>query len=203
MRDKSAASTVLRETDALIVVDVQIDFLPNGNLPVACGHAVVEPLNRYLRLFGRKRLPVVATRDWHPADHCSFQEHGGPWRIHCVHETPGAEFASGLQLPPDTLIVSKGTESEQEAYSGFQATGLDLAANLQSLGVTRLFIGGLATDYCVRHTVLDAMHAGFDVCLLQDAIRAVEVAPGDGAAAIREMCERGARTVTLEQLADA
>lgn len=203
MRDDTAARIALDITDALVVVDVQIDFLPDGSLPVTRGHEVVEPLNRYLRLFARKRLPVIATRDWHPAEHCSFQKHGGPWPIHCVNDTPGAKFAPALQLPPETLIVSKGSESSQEAYSGFQTAELDLAFHLRSLGVTRLFIGGLATDYCVRQTVLDALSAGFDVFLLQDAIRGVEVKPGDGAAAIDEMRKRGAVAVTLEQLKGA
>jgi nicotinamidase/pyrazinamidase len=203
MRDSPAARNVLRKSDALIVVDVQIDFLPSGSLPVIRGQEVVEPLNRYLHLFGRKQLPVIATRDWHPDNHCSFQKHGGPWPVHCVIGSPGARFAPDLQLPPDTFIISKGTDRNQEAYSGFQASGTDLAVMLRSLGVIRLFIGGLATDYCVRYTALDALSAGFDVCLLQDAIRAVEVKPGDGAAAIHEMCKRGAVLITLEQLADA
>lgn len=192
-----------RKGDALIVVDVQRDFLPGGSLAVPRGDEVVAPLNRCLRIFEKRRLPVFATRDWHPADHCSFRRQGGRWPDHCVVGTPGAEFAPGLEFPPDTRIVSKDTESEQETYSGFQATETNLAGRLRELGVTRLFIGGIATDYCVLFTVLDALAAGFDVCLLVDAIRPVEVVAGDGEAAVREMQARGAVPVVVEQLADA
>lgn len=203
MRDKSAATIALRKGDALVVVDVQRDFLPHGRLPVARGDEVVEPLNRYLKLFEQKGLPVYATRDWHPANHCSFRTRGGRWPVHCVAHSPGAEFAAGLQLTPNTLVVSKAIEQNREAYSGFETSGTGLAAALREREVTRLFVGGLATDYCVYHTVMDALSLGFQVCLLEDAIRAVEVNTGDGAAATRDMRERGALVVTLEQIADA
>jgi nicotinamidase/pyrazinamidase len=199
-KNKSVAP---RSGDALIVVDVQRDFLPGGSLAVAHGDEVVAPLNHYMRIFERKGLPVFATRDWHPTDHCSFRERGGRWPVHCVVDTPGAEFAPGLELPTYTRIVSKDTEPDQETYSGFQAMETDLAGRLRELGVSRLFIGGIATDYCVLFTVLDALAAGFEVCLLEDAIRPVEVVAGDGEAAIREMQARGAEPVALEQLADA
>ena len=196
-------SVTPRSGDALIVVDVQRDFLPGGSLDVAHGDAVVAPLNRYMRIFECKGLPVFATRDWHPTDHCSFRGQGGRWPDHCVVDTPGAEFAPGLEFPAHTRIVSKDTEPVQETYSGFQAVEMDMAGRLMELGVKRLFIGVIATDYCVLFTVLDAMAAGFEACLLVDAIRPVEVVAGDGEAAIREMRGRGAVPVTLEQLADA
>jgi nicotinamidase/pyrazinamidase len=198
-KNKSVAP---RSGDALIVVDVQRDFLPGGSLAVAHGDEVVAPLNHYMRIFERKGLPVFATRDWHPTDHCSFRERGGRWPVHCVVDTPGAGFAAGLEFPTHTRIVSKDTEPGQETYSGFQATETNLAGRLRELGVNRLFIGGIATDYCVLFTVLDALAAGFEVCLLEDAIRPVEVVAGDGEAAIREMQGRGAVPVALEQLAD-
>ena len=181
----------LRSGDALIVVDVQNDFLPGGALGVAAGDAVLEPLNRCIDAFERRGLPIVATRDWHPPNHCSFQARGGPWPPHCVAGTPGAEFAPGLSLPRGARIVSKATRSDEEAYSAFQGTGLGV--QLRELGCTRVFIGGLATDYCVRATALDARAAGFDVVVLADAVRSVDVEPGDGQRALEEMSAHGVR----------
>ncbi len=184
--------------DALLIVDVQNDFLPGGNLAVPAGDAVIPVLNRAITLFGWHALPVYATRDWHPADHCSFAAQGGPWPPHCVAGTPGAAFASSLALPPTAHIVSKATTAEKDAYSGF--AGTDLAEQLRAQHVTRLFIGGLATDYCVLNTVRDALAQGFRVVLLLDAIRAVEVKPGDGQAAIDEMVARGAEPVLFSAI---
>ncbi len=188
----------LQPGDALIVVDVQKDFLPGGALAVPEGDAVIAPLNAWIARFRAAGLPVIATRDWHPPNHCSFREQGGPWPVHCVADTPGAAFADDLQLPEDAWIVSKATEAEREAYSGFQDT--DLAERLKAAGVRRLFVGGLATDYCVRNTVKDALANGFTVFLLTDAIRAVNVNPGDGDRAIAEMTAAGAVPVTLDDL---
>ncbi|MBI2104107.1 MAG: isochorismatase family protein, partial [Candidatus Omnitrophica bacterium] len=157
--------------DALMVVDVQNDFLPGGSLAVPEGDAVVPVLNRYLEAFKERGLPVVASRDWHPPGHCSFKDQGGPWPAHCMMGTPGAAFAPALALPPTALIISKGSDPERDAYSGFQGT--DLHERLRLLGAQRLFVGGLATDYCVRETVQDALARGYAVILLQDAIRAV------------------------------
>ena len=190
----------LKPGDALVIVDVQNDFLPGGALPVPEGDRVVPVLNEYIHRFRTAGLPIVATRDWHPPDHCSFQAQGGPWPPHCVQGTPGADFAPGLELPEDALIVSKATKPDQEAYSGFQGTDLD--ARLREMGVRRLFIGGLATDYCVKQTVLDALRLGYRVYLLTDAIRAVDVQPGDGDAAIDEMLRAGALPLTLSDLAE-
>ena len=188
----------LQPGDALIVVDVQKDFLPGGALAVPEGDAVIAPLNIWIARFQATGLPVIATRDWHPPKHCSFREQGGPWPAHCVADTPGAAFADDLQLPEDAWIVSKATEASREAYSGFQGT--DLAERLKAAGVRRLFVGGLATDYCVRNTVKDALANGFAVLLLIDAIRAVNVNPGDGDRAIAEMTAAGAVPVTLDDL---
>ncbi len=190
----------LKPGDALVIVDVQNDFLPGGALPVPQGDGVVPVLNEYIHRFRQAGLPIVATRDWHPPDHCSFRDRGGPWPAHCVQGTPGAEFAPGLELPDDALVVSKATEPDQEAYSGFQGTDLD--ARLRAMGVRRLFVGGLATDYCVKQTVLDALRLGYQVYLLTDAIRAVDVHPGDGEAAIDEMRRAGALPLTLSDLAE-
>ncbi len=188
----------LEAGDALVIVDVQNDFLPGGHLAVPEGDAVIAPLNAYIERFAQQERPIVATRDWHPADHCSFREQGGPWPPHCVAGTPGAEFAAALRLPASAWIVSKATQPDQEAYSGFEGT--DLAERLRQAGVRRLFVGGLATDYCVKNTVLDALREGFAVFLLRDAIRAVNVNPGDGERAIDEMTAAGAIPITLADL---
>jgi nicotinamidase/pyrazinamidase len=195
----TSSSIRLQSGDALIAVDVQNDFLPGGNLAVPQGDAVVPALNRYLAAFAAHALPVFATRDWHPPNHCSFAAQGGIWAPHCVAATRGAEFAGGLALPRTTVIVSKAAAPESDAYSGFGGT--DLAARLRSGGVTRLFIGGLATDYCVLNTVLDALAEGFEVLLLADAIRAVDVKPGDGVCALDEMQRLGARALRYGDLA--
>ena len=179
--------------DALIVVDVQNDFLPGGALAVARGDEVIAPLNRWARAFADAGLPVFATRDWHPADHCSFKAQGGPWPPHCVAGTPGAAFASSLKLPPATQIISKATTPGQDAYSGFGGT--DLAERLERAGVRRVLVGGLATDYCVLNTVLDARKAGFEVLVPESAVRAVDVQPGDGARALERMKQAGAKIV--------
>jgi len=189
----------LRPGDALILVDVQTDFLPGGALAVADGDAVVPVLNGYLARFGRLGLPIYATRDWHPPNHCSFQAQGGPWPPHCIAESAGARFAPGLRLPPATRVISKATTAERDAYSGFEGTDLD--AQLREQQVQRLWIGGLATDYCVLNTVRDALRHDYRVWLLVDAVRAVNVQPRDGEAAIAEMLRLGARAAELGGIA--
>jgi nicotinamidase/pyrazinamidase len=176
--------------DALIVVDVQRDFLPGGALGVPDGDAVLAPLNAWSEAFARVGAAVYATRDWHPPDHCSFRAQGGPWPPHCVAGTPGAEPAAVLRLPPGAGVISKAERRDRDAYSGFDGT--DLADRLRVAGITRLWVGGLATDYCVRATVLDARRLGFEVVVLGDAVRAVDVKPGDGARALIEMQAAGA-----------
>jgi len=187
--------------DALIIVDVQQDFLPGGALPVDGGDRIIPVLNRYIERFRRLGLPIVATRDWHPPNHCSFLTQGGPWPPHCVAGTPGARFSETLQLPQDTIIISKASDPEQEAYSGFQHT--DLESRLRRMGVKRLFIGGLATDYCVLNTVREALARGFEVFLLTDAIRAVNASPGDEQKALQEMQRLGVQPMTVDELARA
>ncbi len=189
-----------QDGDALLIVDVQNDFLPGGSLAVAQGDQVVGVLNDYIAVFSRQGLPIYATRDWHPANHVSFQPQGGPWPPHCIAATEGAAFTPDLRLPAGQYtVISKATRADKDAYSGFE--GIDLAAQLHAAGVRRLFIGGLATDYCVLNTVRDALRAGFAVLLLEDAIRAVNVQPEDGAKAVAEMCAAGAVTATLTELA--
>jgi nicotinamidase/pyrazinamidase len=191
--------TTLHPGDALLVVDVQRDFLPGGSLGVPSGDAVIPALNRYLKAWHDRGLPVFATRDWHPPSHCSFRDQGGPWPPHCVAGTSGAEFAPDLDLPRDVVVISKGDAADRDAYSGFQETSLH--ERLQAAGVRRVFVGGLATDYCVLATARDAVALGYAVSLLTDAIKAVDVQPGDGQRAQEEMIRLGAETVHYEQIA--
>ena len=159
--------------DALIVVDVQNDFCPGGALAVADGDAVIESINRLIAA-----APfVVATRDWHPQDHGSFADQGGPWPVHCVRDTPGAQLHAGLDVEGIDLILDKGRDRDREGYSGFEATGLERV--LAERGVESVDVVGLALDYCVRATALDARRAGFAVTVHEDATRAVEAHPGD------------------------
>jgi nicotinamidase/pyrazinamidase len=185
--------------DALILVDVQNDFLPGGKLGVPRGDEVVPVLNRYVDAFHARKLPIYATRDWHPPNHCSFAPQGGAWPPHCIAGTPGATFAANLRLPPETIVISKALRAEQDAYSGFEGTDLD--ARLKHAGVHRMFVGGLATDYCVLNTVRDARKLGYEVFLLTDGSRAVNVQPDDGRKAEEEMQRLGAEPIELEQLA--
>ncbi|MBS0393790.1 MAG: isochorismatase family protein [Proteobacteria bacterium] len=176
--------------DALIAVDVQNDFLPGGSLAVPGGGEVLAPLNAWLAAFAARGCATLASRDWHPPDHCSFRARGGPWPAHCVAGTDGAAFAPGLVLPHGCEVVDKGTHAGAEAYSAFDGTGL--AQRLRARGVRRLWIGGLATDYCVLATARGALAAGLAVVVLTDAVRAVEVAPGDGARALAALAAEGA-----------
>jgi nicotinamidase/pyrazinamidase len=185
--------------DALLLVDVQGDFLPGGSLAVPGGDEIVPILGRYLALFQQRKLPIFASRNWHPADHCSFRAQGGAWPPHCLAGSPGAAAPPDLPLPPSTVVVHKATAPDQDAYSAFEETTLDAA--LHAVGVRRVFVAGLATDYCVLHTVRDALALGYAVVLLTDAIRAVNVHPDDGAKAEAEMLRRGALPARYEECA--
>jgi len=189
---------MLTATDALLIVDVQRDFLPGGALAVPAGDEVVAPLAALCRLFAAARLPVVASRDWHPADHCSFRDAGGPWPRHCVAGSPGAELDPGLDLPAGARIVDKATTADKEAYSAFDGT--DLACWLSARDVRRLFVGGLATEYCVLNTAADALSSGFEVQLVGDAIRAID--PLAGERAIRSLCDMKAAVTLSAALTD-
>jgi len=178
----------LREGDALLLVDVQRDFCPGGALAVPEGDAIVPVLNRWIAAAEAAGVPVFATRDWHPPDHVSFEAQGGPWPPHCVSGTEGAAFHPDLALPDDAIVVSKATEPGEEAYSGFEGTGL--AEDLRRAGVQRVFVGGLATDYCVRATALDARRAGFAVHLIAGGHRGIGAETSE--AALAELAGAGA-----------
>jgi nicotinamidase/pyrazinamidase len=176
--------------DALLIIDVQNDFLPAGQLPAPAGDMVLSPLTGWINRFAKAGLPIFATRDWHPPDHCSFTTRGGSWPPHCVAGTVGAAFPEGLPLPAVVQVIDKAALPGVEAYSGFAGTDLD--RRLRAAGVCRLVVGGLATDYCVLNTVLDALHLGYKVLLLPAALRAVDVHPGDGDRALATMIAAGA-----------
>lgn len=180
----------LRAGDGLLVVDVQNDFCAGGSLAVPDGDAVVPVLNRWIAAAAAAGVPVYFSRCWHPAGHASFRERGGPWPPHCVQHTRGAEFHPALERPPSAPIVTKGDDPDRDDYSDFHET--DLAERLWSQGVRRLWVSGLALDYCVRATVLDGIRAGFEVHLIRAATRAVDVHRGDGARALAEMRAAGA-----------
>jgi len=174
---------------ALIVVDVQNDFCPGGALAVAQGDEVVAPLNKLIEEFLERGEPVFKSRDWHPEKTSHFAAYGGTWPVHCVQNTNGAEFHPELIDDMHIRLISKGL-GDEDSYSAFDGT--DLALQLRHLGVEEVWVGGLATDYCVKNTVLDALKQGFRVKVLKDAMRAVEVKPGDGERAIAEMQNAGA-----------
>jgi len=188
------------KSTALVVVDVQNDFCPGGALAVRDGDKVVPVLNRYIEKFRKADAPILYTRDWHPPDHRSFKEQGGPWPPHCVRHTQGAKFHPDLSKPRPDEIVSKA-DKRDEAYSFFQGT--ELAGKLRQRGIRRLLVGGLATDYCVKETVLDGLAYGFEVYHLDDASRGVNVKPDDSERALQEMVARGARRITFEDVLEA
>jgi len=197
--EESKEAVLPADGSALILVGVQRDYLPGGSMAVSGGDAIVPALNRYLDLFRQLHLPIFATRAWRPADHGSFLAQGGKWPPHCVADTTGAEFAPGLDLPPDVRVISKATRPHEDAYSGFSGTDLD--RQLRGLGVHSLYVGGLATDYCVLMTVLDALDREFRVYLLQDAVRPLNLHPDDGARAVQRMEEEGALLLDFSALA--
>ena len=180
----------LSNLDAVIVVDVQNDFCPGGSLAVPDGDRVIPVLNSWIEQARRVGATVVLSRDWHPADHCSFETQGGPWPVHCVQHTPGAEFHPELRTPATAIYVDKATDPDRDDFSDFAGTAL--ADQLGRTGIRRLFVGGLALDYCVRATVLDGLAEGVEVHLLLAGTRAVELAPGDGRRAIDRMRAAGA-----------
>jgi nicotinamidase/pyrazinamidase len=188
--------TLTPEPDsALVIVDVQNDFCPGGSLAVAGGDEVVPVLNAYAEAFAQAGALVVADRDYHPGRTTHFVQFGGAWPAHCVQGTRGAEYHPDLHLPPETVHVIKGMGAEEDAYSVFQGreqTGRAFADLLAARGVRKLYVGGLATDYCVRHTVLDGLKAGYEVVVLTDACRGVNVQPGDADRALDEMRTAGA-----------
>jgi nicotinamidase/pyrazinamidase len=188
----------MRPTDGLIVVDIQRDFCPGGALPVPQGDTIIDVVNRIIQVAEQSQSTIVYTRDWHPENHLSFKEFGGIWPPHCVQWTPGAEFHPSLYLSEKGIIVSKGTHPEFEAYSGFQGT--QLHEILQSRKINRLFIVGLATDYCVKETALDALRYKYETYVVEDAVRGVNVHPEDSEKALQTIMENGGKIIRSEEL---
>lgn len=189
--------------NALLLVDVQNDFLPGGALAVPGGDRVLPVINAYIERFLRDGLPIFASRDWHPPETRHFQASGGPWPPHCVQATAGAAFPADLRLPASATVVTKGTDPIDDGYSAFEARDADgrlLPERLRAEGVERLYVAGLATDYCVRASVLDALKRGVDAVLLLDAVRGIDLEEGDVARALDAMLRAGARTATLATL---
>ena len=190
----------MEKGSALLIEDVQNDFCSGGALAVPGGDEVVPVLNRYIDLFLGKGLPVYASRDWHPVGSSHFSDCGGIWPVHCVQGSEGARFHPDLKLPDDVVVISKGMDPAEDGFSSFEAIcekGLSFSESLAERGIRHIFIGGLATDYCVKYTVLEALRRGFSVTLLIDAVRGVDLQPGDSEAAIREMVLAGALVACL------
>jgi nicotinamidase/pyrazinamidase len=183
--------------DALLLVDLQNDFCPGGSLGVVDGDQVIPVLNAWAAGAHAAHVPIFVTRDWHPPHTTHFHESGGRWPPHCVMQTHGSEFHPDVRLPADVRIVSKGMGETEDAYSAFQArddTGALLEELLQREGTRRVYIGGLATDYCVRDSALDALAKGYRVTVILEGVRAVNLQPDDGARALKEMTDAGALT---------
>ncbi len=192
---KRTTNITLNSKDALIIADIQNDFLPGGALSVKEGDLVIPALNEYARMFKKAGSVLVASRDWHPPNHISFKAQGGIWPLHCIQGTRGAEFSPLLKLTEDTLIISKAIDPAKEAYSVFDGT--NLADKLKEQGVSRVFVGGLATDYCVLNTVLDARKLGLSAVVLLDATKGIDLKTGDVEEALQTMTKAGASQVTL------
>jgi nicotinamidase/pyrazinamidase len=186
------------KTSVLILVHLQNDFCPGGALPVTEGDTIIPLINRYIGLFQSAGLPVIATRDWHPSDHCSFKEQGGIWPVHCIQGSRGAQFRADLHIPNGSLIISGATNPQKEAYSTFDGTSLN--DHLEDMGAKTLYIVGLATDYCVKQTVLDGRKLGYRVVVLEDAVRGVNLQPDDSQKALQEMSEAGVFKATASDL---
>ena len=188
----------LTARDALLVADIQNDFLPGGALEISGGDDILLVLMNYVQRFQSRSLPIFLTRDWHPSNHCSFRSQGGSWPAHCIANSPGSLPPPSFSVPSSAVIIYKAIDRDQEAYSAFQHTALD--RHLRALSVQRLFIGGLATDYCVLNSVKDARMLGYNVCLLVDGIKAVNLRPDDGRRAEAEMIRLGAIPIQWKML---
>lgn len=203
MGENRGVSASSARNTAILIVDVQNDFCPGGALAVADGDAVVPVITRVARAVAAGGGHVFASRDWHPAGSRHFREQGGAWPVHCVQDTPGASLHAGLLLPSSTVIITKGDTPEADGYDAFEGhtpAGAPLEGALKARGVTHLIVAGLATDYCVKASALGARRAGFEVSVVEDGVRAVELAAGDGARALDEMRAAGARVVPSEEV---
>lgn len=187
---------------ALLIVDVQNDFCPGGTLPVPEGDKVIPVINQYIKIFTKKGWPVLVSRDWHPPKTKHFKEYGGLWPVHCVQNSSGASFHPELKLPEDVIVISKGFDETKDGYSAFEGLdkeGRNLKMILKELGVKELYVCGLATDYCVKSSALDAVK-DFKVYLFSDAVRGVDVKSGDSHKAMKEMLDKGIKKMTIKDI---
>ncbi|MCA9498875.1 MAG: isochorismatase family protein [Nitrospira sp.] len=178
------------QQSALLLVDLQNDLFPGGALAVPEANSLIPLINAYIKHFSRQGWPILATRDWHPANHRSFTEQQGPWPAHGVQGSRGAQFHSDLVLPPGMMVISKGTDPKKDSTSGFDGTSL--ADRLEDLNVQTLYVLGLPTEHCVKHTVLDGCQRGLQVVLLTDATKRREPQQDGSPNALQEMTDAGA-----------
>ncbi|PIQ89583.1 MAG: nicotinamidase [Candidatus Omnitrophica bacterium CG11_big_fil_rev_8_21_14_0_20_42_13] len=194
---------VVRLKNALLIADVQNDFCPGGKLGISDGDKIIPAINKYIKEFSKNKLPIFISRDWHPKKTKHFKKFGGVWPAHCVQNTKGAEFHAKLKFPKEAIIISKGMDPEKDSYSAFDAVdsnGCEFDNLLRIFGIKNLFVGGLATDYCVKNSAIDALKKGFKVLLLVDAVKGVNLKPNDSDEAIDEMVRRGARKISFADL---
>lgn len=193
----------MRQKKALLVVDVQNDFCPGGALAIPGGDKIIPRINKYIKIFSKKKLPVFFTRDWHPKNTGHFKKFGGVWPVHCIQNTKGAAFHPKLKLSKGAILLYKGIYPDREGYSAFEAetqSGMSLLNLLELFGIKEIYVAGLATDYCVKFTTHEAIKAGFKVKILSDAVRGVNLKPGDSEDALKEMVRSGARKITLKDM---
>jgi len=193
----------MKHKKALLIVDLQNDFCPGGALAIPEGDKIIPNINKYIRIFTKAQLPIFASRDWHPVRTKHFKDFGGAWPVHCIQNTRGAAFHLKLKLPKEAILLYKGMDPEKDSYSVFQAeddSGLIFLNLLKIRGIKEIYICGLATDYCVKSSALDALKFGFKVKLLVDGIKGVDLKEGDSQRAIAEMIKKGAKKITLKNL---
>jgi nicotinamidase/pyrazinamidase len=188
-----------RQHSALLVVDVQRDFCPGGALAAPTGDQIVPALNQHIAEARKRGVPVYASRDWHPAVTAHFKAYGGRWPPHCVQGTEGAEFHRDLQLPPNTIVVSKGDAPDENGYSAFEGrtpSGRPLLDDLRERHIDTVYVAGLTAEYCVKQTAFDALRSGLDVVVLKNAVGGLDMQAGDADRALGEMKAAGATIAT-------
>lgn len=193
----------MRLKKALLVVDIQNDFCPGGALGISAGDKIIPVINKYIEIFSKNKLAIFFSRDWHPKKTVHFKKFGGTWPVHCVENTQGASFHPKLKIPKEAIILSKGIDPQEDSYSAFEARdacGQSLGNLLKIFGVEEIYIAGLATDYCVKYSALDALKNGFKVKVLKDAIKGVNIKPADSQEALDEITGVGAKEIGLSEL---
>jgi nicotinamidase/pyrazinamidase len=202
-RDFSLIGEMMKARKALLIVDVQNDFCPGGALGVPEGDKIIPKINQYVKIFGKKKLPIFVSRDWHPVHTSHFKDFGGVWPVHCVHNSRGAAFHQKFKVPKKAIFLYKGMDPHKDAYSVFHAEddkGMGFLRLLNLMKINEIYIAGLATDYCVKFTALDALKFKFKVKVLSDAIKGVDLRPGDSEKALKEAIKKGAKIITIKDV---